>query len=171
MSSTSVILLYTGPSWPHRGLSWGHLGAILGSLGAILRTFLGHLGPSWPILAALGRHLGHFGALLGRLGNILCQLFFHIGPNWSLWGSSWSLLGAFLARFGSSLDSFGATWGSSWGDVGKNCFYYLGLTVACSILSSRSILASPVHRSQEKTRSLRASSPRGASAGTRSDNN
>ena len=77
--------------------SWGHLGAILDGrsasldrVGAILEPSWDHLGPSWRHLRAVLRRLGPSWAvlaILGRLGAILSRL----GPSWAVLGSSWAV--------------------------------------------------------------------------------
>ena len=64
-----------------------------GGFGAIL----GHVGPSWPILA-------HLGASLGPSWAILVPSWGHLGPSWD--------------RLGTVLGNLGAVLGGPWGVLG-----------------------------------------------------
>ena len=80
MASTSTLLSYVGPSWPHVGPSWDHLGAFLVPLGAILGPLGASLGPSW---GPLGPPWGHPGAILAHLGATVGRLGGTSGPSWT----------------------------------------------------------------------------------------
>ena len=150
-----------GPSWGPLGPPWGHPGLSVGPLGAIL-------GPSWrmggPPWAALGPPWRPHSPPWGLLGP-RCARF---QSTWCLMGLSWGLRGAFLVRFRSISKLFwshrGIILGPSWGHpllFGVMFAPFRGFLTLRSILTSLAYLP-------PKTGILEASSPREASAGTRS---
>ena len=167
------------PSCPLLGSSWGHLGTLLDPLGAIL-------GPSWAILeppwALLGPPWGHLVAILAHLGAMLGHLWPSLAPSWATLELSWAMLGlswANLVTCGPLLEPSGRLPGpcrayleavltSSWGHFGGILRYCGRIFLPfCGFLTYRSILAPLVYLPQN-TPHLEVSSPRGASAGTRS---
>ena len=162
MHPTSAILSYLGTSGPHLDLSWSHLGGVLGRLGPILGLSWVPLGPSWALQAS---PWGHPGPSLDFPRAPWCHLepsWAHLGPNWSLWGAFLALTGTFLAPLGAVLE---LAWGHLGNIFGPNCCHVeaIGGSLHRQVYLSFSCLLSKqqIHR-------LEASSPRGASAGTRS---
>ena len=134
---------------------------------------MGRLGPmlglSWPPLGPSGAlrasPWGHPGPPLDFPRAPWCHLepsWARLGPNWTLWGAVWALTGTFLAPLGAVLE---LAWGHLGNIVGPNCCHVeaIGGSLHRQVYLSFSCLLSKqqIHR-------LKASSPRGASAGTRS---
>ena len=152
-----------------RGLILGPLGAILGPSCALWGASWRTLGPPWghpgAILAHLWAFLGHLGPTLGLSAATRSYLEPSLPHLWL----TWSLGKAILGPSGRLPDPFGAHLGHM---LEPFCSYfgiYRLLSWANAYTPIRIVVSKPINTKTSLT--LEASSPRGASAGTRSANN
>ena len=162
-----------GPSWGPLGALLGPLGALLGPSWALLGPSWGHLGPSW---ATLGPSWAFLGPSWGQLG----PPWGYLGPSWPLSGPTWGRLGPIWGLLGTNLDPI-------WDRLGAalrthlvmldHSSDFVGSLSICDSSLSVLVHAFPTYGDYlsfscpsipKTTLSLEASSPRGASAGTRS---